>query len=660
MKCINESPASSEDQEESQKSRYDLWLDKSYINPLRPKNHSFPVYCINDISKSLVKLGKNQISRPTKVVDQVKSFGNQSIDSNLTGGRLETIFSSNWFKEFIYEKLSKGYPLSRFTILVSIWIIAVDCNHKILEQLISELIDQIYHEEANSNNEEELLQLTQVGSFWVTYHKKYEATIRQLNLSQAYDNGNDDDDDDDGERSSFDDDVIGVDLSSSSSSSSNSSVSLFDSSSLIERKRNVDDDNIINETGGCEEDIATKSMVDLRSKLRRLIDDEFLHGVKCIICSYEPSELFEPLNTSFCPKCFNLKPVERCSISYRPLELVCLKSLMNFKPNISKLILVSPNEWARYLIAPKLATLRIDSKLAKSKAVVATAIASASASANYDYDDQTVGNKRQQQQQRQQQIGENVVVAENYERLTVIRGDINQVRQKVGSKDDGDDEEVESSTSSTTTSSPTSSRSSSPSSLLQKDDSLSYGDKNKFSRRERRRQRRKKKMTGDNQRMDDDTYISILENHMKVRFKRKFSQDKTSIRGIGHTNSSSLSETIELFKMISVAKVGATNKCQDTLLPLCLTDLLIMDTSHDGRMLKIALVTSSNKLFESGSLWSCLNRSSISKLRLGCGSVFTSLELTRLGSQSLANNEFSCPHCECQPLIRLGKLNEQL
>lgn len=628
LNYINESPNSVEELDENYKSQYDLWLDKSYTDSLRQQNQGFAVYLVNDISKFLIKLNNNnQISRPSKIVDLLKSH-ESLIDSGSLDGRLGNVISSEWFQEFITDNLSKGYQLSRLTILVAIWIIAVDCHHKVLEQLIGGLIDQIYHEEANSNSEEELLQLRQVGSFWVTYYKKHEATIRQMNSSQTYD------DNDDGERSSFDDDATSVD------SSSNSSVSLFNNSGVIERGINVDNNIINDETmKRDQEDAFSESIVGLRSRLRRLIDDEVLHGVKCIICLYEPTELFEPLNTSFCPKCSNLKPVERCSISYRPLELVCLDSLMSFKPNITKLILVSPNEWARYLIAPKLAALRrISLKSAKSAESAAT-------SANVGDDIQKVGIERQEQQQ----VGEHVVVTENYERLTVIRGDTNQARQKMMDREDDDEGENDKSSSSSIDSSSSASSSSSRTSslLLQENDSLTYEDKNKFARRVRR----KKKLTG-NQRMDGDTYISTLENYMKVRLRKQYPQDKTS--RISHTNSSSSSETIEMFKIIST-----TNNNCNSLLPVCLTDLLIMDTSHDGRMLKIALVTSNNKLLESGSLWSCSNRSPISKLRLGCSSVFTSVELTRLSSQS-SSNEFICPHCECQPLIRLRKLDEEL
>lgn len=555
------------------------------------------------------------------------------------------IFSSSWFKEFINNNLSKAYPLSRFTVLIAIWIISVDCSHKVLEQLTGELIDQIYHEEANSNNEEELLQLTQVGSFWVTYHKKYTATLRQVNLSQIYD------DNDNGEISSHDNTSESLSPSSSSLASSNSSVS------LLHGHHNLGETLLTDEGKDEDNDGDNSLQVDLKFKLKQLINEELLHGIKCIICSYEPTELFEPLNTNSCPKCANQKPVERCSISYRPLELVCFNSLMKFKPNIRKLVLVSPNEWARYIIAPKLACLRIGLKLAK----------------NED-NDQTFSEFKQHQQKEgeQQQVVERVVVAGNYERLTVIRGgDINQARQKVDKKEDSDD-------SSSTPFSPSSSlSSSSTSSSLAKEenqDSLSDDDgqdedekededeeetKNKFDRRMKRRKskKKKKKVTG-NQRSDGDTYISILENYIKVRLKH--SDNRIGGRKIGrYTNSSSLSETIEMFKT-----VVSNNSSNTTILPVCLTDLLIMDTNHDnvdgGRMMfKLALVTSNNKLFESGSLWSCSNRSLISKVRLGCGSVFSSLELVRLGSQS-GSNEFTCPLCYCQPLIRLRKLNEEL
>lgn len=652
LKCINEFSSTFQEEFEDNKSQHhDLWLDKSYVNNFRSKSSSFPVYRIDVINKALLSLSNdNQFSKPTKLANHLKILVENLPDEDEERERLSNqIFSSNWLKEFINNNLSKEYPLSRFTVLVAIWIISVDCNHRVLDQLTGELIDRIYHEEANSNNEEELLQLTQVGSFWVTYHKKYKATLRQVNLSQIYD------DNDNGEISSHDDNTS-ESLSSSpssSSESSNSSVSLFHNNRHNLGKTSLNED-VKDDDNGRQE---TSSQVDLRFKLRQLIDEELLHGIKCIICSYEPSELFEPLNTNSCPKCANQKPVERCSISYRPLELVCFNSLIKFKPNISKLVLVSPNEWARYIIAPKLASLRIGLKLAKT-----------------EEDEQTFSNNfKHQQQEQQQQVGECVVVAENYERLTVIRGgDINQVRKKVDKKEDNEDE------SSSTPLSSSSSLSSSRSSLLVKeenqDSSSDEGEdedeneegeeeeeeeerKNKLDRRMKRRKsrRRKKKVTG-NQRVDGDTYISILENYIKIRLKH--SDNRIGSRIGRHTNSSSLSETIEMFKMV------LSNNT--TILPICMTDLLIMDTNHDnvdgGRMMfKLALVTSNNKLFESGSLWSCSNRSLISKVRLGCGSVFSSLELVRLGLQSGGgSNEFTCPLCDCQPLIRLRKLNEEL
>lgn len=467
-----------------------IWLDRRLISKIT--GISFPTYQLYfDEALLNIKSGYVCFSEELETLDSSQFL-------------LKTTINSNWFKQFLNLSLDNLYPLDRFTILIAIWIVGVKSGHQALEQLMSDLTDQIIHEEANSCDREELLQLSQLGSFWLSYHKRYKATTKQADLfsQNVYDEA---------DQSSYIDSIV---------SSSSESVYLAHTNSDAKQD---------------ESDNSTQ-LVDLRRKLRKVIDNELLNGIDCLVCGHQPSKLLEPLSTNSCLSCHN-GPVEHCSISYRPLDLFNIKSLMSFRANLSGLVVISANEWARKMIEPNLAL-----KLS-----------------------------RFMQVSQEDQVAERIDISENFERLTVIRR---------SSQSDSSDEEK--------------------CTLSSDEDATAPNEKA----------------------LIQDSYLNIIESYALSNHSKRLI-------------SSELSESLKMLKFVKP-------DCSMSL-PLFSPDLLVMDSLENS--IRISIVASNN-LFASGSLWSCSARSLISQLLVGCGRMFTSVELVGLGQGAL--NEFSCPICKCQ------------
>lgn len=141
------------------------WLFKSNLQ--RVADIGFPKHLID-----FDKTGLRQ-SKTGSYIDIGANLLRLSETTDRSYSGISETLGSSWFRQFAERSLIESYPLDRFTILVGVWQVAVECGHRPLEQLISQLVDQLAHEESNSMNEEELLNLSQVGSFWVTYHKHW-------------------------------------------------------------------------------------------------------------------------------------------------------------------------------------------------------------------------------------------------------------------------------------------------------------------------------------------------------------------------------------------------------------------------------------------------------------------------------------------------------
>lgn len=130
-------------------SKKELWLNTG-VSSLMTRVAGFPIYEI-DIANALVRPNKSYDGLTiSQMLDDLSSSA--ELGSNQHGPLVNSL-SSSWFKRFVSTTLKMPYPVERFTILIAIWIVGAECNHEPLEQLIGELVDQIYHEETNSCNE---------------------------------------------------------------------------------------------------------------------------------------------------------------------------------------------------------------------------------------------------------------------------------------------------------------------------------------------------------------------------------------------------------------------------------------------------------------------------------------------------------------------------
>lgn len=375
------------------------WLDRKDIS--RTSGIGFPKYVI-DLKELRRKIGTSVDSvTPPSLVDRLTRLeipGNR----NSSGATLFNQLRSKWFIEFVEDTLARAYPLDKFTILMAICIISVECNHKTLEQLLGELIDQIFHQETNSCNSEELMQLTQVGSIWLSHRKRYLVTSRQQTSASV------------SEQNSDDEDELQTSCSSSSSLSSSSAAAPPPPESLSSNGSPA--------AKTSQRECPSGRLMDLRAELRKLIDHELLFGVECRLCGREPSgNLLEPIKLAACPGCSLASPpaaslAAHCSISHEPVELIALESLVRVLPaSLEQLLVVTPNEWARQLLS------------------VASQLGAFPARA-----------RRQKTGTRAERLD----ISENFERLTVLRAQRQDgATSGAGSDETSDDSDARSSTS---------------------------------------------------------------------------------------------------------------------------------------------------------------------------------------------------------------------
>lgn len=294
------------------------------------------------------------------------------------------IIQSDWFISATLDLMDKDYPLNRFTILTCIWIIGTECNHKLVEQLIGDLVDRIYHQEANGCIEvDDLTQLTQIGSFWLTYHKRYMATTGHQSdqLGLTLDSPEDEDDDDNY-------------LSDQERSGS------FGSNENLYKEDNSEGD-------------ATQVMTSgSKSKLRKLIDEELVNGTECLVCRYAPQDFLEPLkNSANCSNCSN-GPNLFCSISFKPFNLISLDSIIKQTGrNLNELVIYSPSEWLRHLI--EVMQPNHKDQLGQLNGEISIA----------------------------GKVSERVDITENFERLTMVRGPAEESMKSIEPTGVGDDDD---------------------------------------------------------------------------------------------------------------------------------------------------------------------------------------------------------------------------
>lgn len=220
-------------------------------------------------------------------------------DQSEKAAHLMQAFQSNFFQRFVKETLEVCYPVTRFAVLVAIWQVAAESGHREVGQIMAELVAELAHEEVNCATEEDLMRLTQLGSVWLSEQRSFRASAKSQPIN---------------EEPSEEDRFYAQD---------------------------DDDDSTV--------DSHLQSGLDLRASLRRLIDVELLRARQCPVCGFESGELLSSVSSDSCLRC-NRGAVERCSISYKPLQMLSLECLLWSHPKVSSFTLISASEWAQFMM----------------------------------------------------------------------------------------------------------------------------------------------------------------------------------------------------------------------------------------------------------------------------------------------------------------------
>lgn len=351
-----------------------FWFDQAKV--ARMPEIGLPVYKLNVCDQL-------NFIEPVKSDDDMKPPKTRHLFNHMAS-KLFSQLESPWFEQFSTRVLLASYPVDRFTLLVAVWLVGHQCGHHQLESLMSELVDAVHHQEANSCNEEQLLQLDQIGSVWVTYRRRYCAMqFSNSSLASATSNS---EWTEQGEN--------GYDNNSNSSSS------------------NDDDDDSDSFKGRSSSSISAGLDKPSVAKLRRQIDIELgLSGNndKCLLCGHERGQqlsgggLGKALEIQRCQKCHYDRWQECCAISQKSLQLASVNSVLSSKQTLSSLMLVQPAEWLRHLV--------------KIRQPMSSIIS----------DNQSTNDNNRRA------ASERIDISENFQRLTLIRSD----DEEDESKDDG-------------------------------------------------------------------------------------------------------------------------------------------------------------------------------------------------------------------------------
>lgn len=303
-----------------------IWFNRKDL--IKSNGIGFSRYSIdlNDFKKNLTSQKQEDETRVELIerLARLKPTGHRNDGLS----RLIDLMNLEWFVELLrllFERVYY-YPFDRFTILVSIYIVSVESNHRTMQNLVGLLIDQIYHQETNSCSLDELMQLTQVGSFWLSHRKRFLATFKQHQdqdeeLSKEDDEDEDEVEDDDGRNGESEEDT-------------DNEPTNRGPTSIAGRQRQQ------------------AASVDLHQELRKLIDLELLIGSNCLLCNREPSgELLEPIHLVRCPSCSLELSSPHCSISYRSIGWLSLDCISSYLPHLNQLVALTPNEWLRQMLA---------------------------------------------------------------------------------------------------------------------------------------------------------------------------------------------------------------------------------------------------------------------------------------------------------------------
>lgn len=321
------------------------WLPRTQIRRL--DGVGFPRHLID------LEAGERRNSRPIdELIDACLAAQENPPGERLGEGNTDKtslfykLLGAQWFRQFVGSSHERRlFAYDKFTLLIALWIVAGECQHAPLEQLVGELVGQMFHEETNSCNLDEFLLLSQTGAVWLSYRKRIaigthlrpalgpHASSDSRDLRNIEDDGEDDNEDDESQKSLPRAQPTDG-LRSVSSESFGSSDSFAAATAAAPR------------AAGAQ---------DYRAWLRKVIDSELFVGAGCLSCGRKPSgQPMDPIQLRECPSCGrDLMPPDQalgyCQPAFEPLggRLLELNELQLKLVNLKQVLVLTPNEWVQ-------------------------------------------------------------------------------------------------------------------------------------------------------------------------------------------------------------------------------------------------------------------------------------------------------------------------
>lgn len=363
-------------------------LEVSSIRPRRASSLGLASFEIVNLDESISTTECIRFDDREPFVTQLRALEPEQDNQN----ELVNELKSGWFLDFASSVLDRRYPIDRFSLFMGIWISAAECRYRELECILSQLIEGLVHEEPSSSSLEDVSQLTQVGAFWLT-ERKSQIEMALINNSKQIDLD---------PSSCVNDDGATESETDSDSRSSNSPASSCDETAQH------------NGQPGLKQPTLERSR-DPRKELKRLLEEEFLCGYRCLLCAnWNSRKLLASIELHSCELCACPVARPRCALSARPLPFVALERIRAFKPGLERVALVSAAEWLRFYLEASALSIR--------KSTSTRGGNLGNRERNFDRD--SLGSP-----------SEKVDIARDFERLTVVRKNNHSTSDSDGNSD---------------------------------------------------------------------------------------------------------------------------------------------------------------------------------------------------------------------------------
>lgn len=636
----------------------------------------FRTYQVDDVDKLFVPIDEEQRTK-MKLSDELRNLTPQFDQNNNNTTDDPDHDSNNEAKlnmfvvslksasmlHFATTYLDSGtysLQLDRFTLLIATWIAGVESyeqgshttnRRSDFESVMQELIDGLVHEEASSGGIDDIMQLTQLGSIWLTERRRLKVglapskqttrpamTSNSKSTSDSDESNSDadfdvDDDDDDDDEDISTESAISTD--SENDINNNKEIKNFDrvSSSNYAIQGRGHSDLEQSERDKNSRIKATTNLRMQRKQLRNLIENFFLHGYKCPICGDKQSaKLLACLELDSCNNCSNQLMIERCSLSFKPIPIVKLDSILGLKMQLKKLTLLSGSEWLHYYIKAT------DNLFGLQMTGIQDSLVMSKGSKANDNDSNGVNDNSP---------NEHVQITKDFQKLTVFRGSNkeSEAKKSLGPRNNN------------YTDSDSATNSESESELANSIDenqtksTKSWYESSLISMMKRYQQQNK---------------ILLMNNkkNNNIASALNYSLDFDSI--------DSMSESLKMLRFASNDAIR---------LPINMCDLIVMESvsssylqelnanfeddtklAHNANYyVKLGLCLNNSWRSLGSPLMSCTSESAISRLQLGCGRLFTRMELLKETQECCLIRRdqewYKCPFCQLK-LIPLKSLNQ--